>query len=458
MASYFEQFIAALWNRFRTRARGARHEGQGLDIGFRVVDDEITKRHITLSDTRRATHIALLGKTGSGKTSLLRRFAQQDIDEDRPFAFFDIHGTETPFLLGTINARERRERRHLSDRLVLIDPGDEVVSVGLNPLEMENPDFVRILEFAEILQNRFALNQFGARSEELLRNALYVLAANKLTLIELAPLLTNSGFRAACMKHVDHAEVRGYFEERYDQVSEAMRAVMREPILNKASAFTSIPAFRHVLGQAKSTFSIREAMDTGYWAIVNLAKGRLGPQALTLGNLIMTSFKQAIFARKNRSLFSIYADEFQNLISFGSDIETMLSESRKFGIVIVTANQFLDQYPADTRAAILSLGSHVYFQLSAADAANVAQILDGGKSLAERLKNLPPRHCMVKSGSDRFVEARVPTVIAPKVDYTDLVNRTRYTRGRVRAHIERDIAARQARFAKITKENLDDWE
>ena len=125
----------------------------------------------------------------------------------------------------------------------------------MNPLEMETPDFIRIAEFSEVLRNRFALDHFGARTEELLRNALYVLAANKLTLIELAPLLTHSGFRASCMKRVENADVRQYFEARYDQVSDAMRAVMREPILNKTSAFTADPRFRHILGQTQSTFS-----------------------------------------------------------------------------------------------------------------------------------------------------------------------------------------------------------
>jgi hypothetical protein len=49
----------------------------------------------------------------------------------------------------------------------------------------------------------------------------------------------------------------------------------------------------------------------------------------------------------------------------------------------------------------------------------------------------------VKSGADRWTELRVPDVHTPRVDYTDLLNRVRYTRGRVRAHVERDIAKRR---------------
>jgi len=123
-------------------------------------------------------HVAVIGKSGTGKSSLLKYMAQQDIEADRGFVYFDLHGDATPFLLRSIAAKERKLRRHLSDRLALIAPGDPELSVGLNPLEHESEDFVRISEFAEVLRHRWHLNYFGARTDELLRNSLYVLSAN----------------------------------------------------------------------------------------------------------------------------------------------------------------------------------------------------------------------------------------------------------------------------------------
>ncbi len=458
MTTLFEKLVAMIWNRLRGRRREAWQVVGSLVLGLRLMDGQVTRRQVTLSNTRRAMHIAVLGKTGSGKSSFLRYLAQQDIEADRGFVYFDLHGDTTPFLLRTINARERRERRHLSDKLIIIEPADPIVSVGLNPLEQDTEDFVRIADFAQVLRQHWHLDHFGARTDELLRNSLYVLSANGLTLVELGPFLTLAGFRAACLKRVTNSEIRQYFELRYDQASEAMRATMREPILNKTSAFTADPHFRHIVGQARSTFSVREAMDKGYWVIVNLDKGRLGEQAVTLGSLIFTVLKNALFSREKRSLYTLYCDEIQNLVSYGAGIETVLSEARKFGVAVVSANQFLDQYPAEMRAAILAVGTHVFFQLSSADAAQVSQALDGGRPLAERLKNLPQRHCVVKSGSDRWVEVEVPTVREPKVDYTDLLNRSRLTKGRARVVIERDIAKRHAAFNQKTDEVLNEWE
>ena len=404
--------------------------------------------------------MAVLGKTGTGKSSLFKHMAVQDIVVGRGLLYFDHHGDTVPFLLGVMNALERERHEHLSDKLILIDPTDRELSVGFNPLERpagsESPEFVRIVEFAQILRRYWGLDSFGARTDELLRNSLYVLSANGLTLVELAPLLTHTGFRDACLKQVANADVRQYFEFRYNQASEPMRATMREPVLNKVSAFTADPHFRHIVGQP-STFSLKDAMDSGHVVIVNLAKGRLGEQALTLGSLILAVAKNALFSREKRSLFTVYCDEIQNLVATGASVETMFSESRKFGVGVVGSTQYLDQLPADVRGALLSIGTHIFFQLSSTDAVAMSQALGGSRSLTERLKNLPQRHCLVKSGSDQEAEIVVPTVRDPKVDYTDLLNRARYSRGRVRAHIERDIAKRQAALQHNPSEAIHDW-
>jgi Type IV secretion-system coupling protein DNA-binding domain len=458
MIHFLEQLIAAIWNRFRNRGDEAREDRGTFTLGFRVVDGQLTGREVALSSSRRAMHLAVLGKTGTGKSSFLRNLSRQDIASGRGFVYFDLHGDATPFLLGTFAAHEARLGRDLSEKVVLIDPTDRAVSVGFNPLESESPDFVRIAEFTQVLRLRWSLDHFGARTEELLRNALYVLSANGLTLLELAPLLIEGSFRAACLRKVPNPDVRAYFESRYDALSDAMRATMREPILNKTSAFTADPQFRHIVGQERSTFSVKDALDEGQWVIVNLAKGKLGEQALTLGSLLFTVIKNALFTREKRSLVTLYCDEIQNFVAYGSGIETVLSEARKFGVAVVSANQFLDQYPPEMRAAILSVGTHVFFQLSSVDAYHIAQALDGGKPLGERLKNLSQRHAVVKSGPERWGEIVIPTVRDPHTAFSDLLNRSRHRFGRTRIEIERDIAKRQSLVGSSGKEFFDAWE
>ena len=109
MIHFFEQLVISIWNYFH-RPRVAK-EGSGILLGNQVAEEEVTKCRITLSDTRRTMHIAILGKTGSGKSSLLRLMAQQDIESGRGFLYFDLHGDATPFLLKSIANREATSTR-----------------------------------------------------------------------------------------------------------------------------------------------------------------------------------------------------------------------------------------------------------------------------------------------------------------------------------------------------------
>jgi len=461
MKRWIEQLVARIWNRRMSRLqRGNVPAPRALELGTRFSEDAGASGHVTIPQNKRAEHLAILGRTGQGKSRLLWNLAKQDVASRQGFAYFDLHGDATPFILGTVAAQERALKEDLSDRLILIDPADSEYSVGLNPLASgdRGDRFVQVAEFAQVLKERWHLESFGARTDELLRNALYVLAESGQTLLELAPLLSQGAFRARCLATLSNPEVKQYFELRYDQVSEPMRAVMREPILNKVTAFTADPHFRHIVGQQHSTFSVVHAMDRGQWVVLNLHKGRLGEQAATLGSLFLTTIKNALFGRQRRELFTLYCDEIQNLVAFGSGLDTVLSEARKFGVAVVSANQFLDQYPPEMRAAVLAVGTHVFFQLSPTDAQQIAAALDGGKPLAELLKNLPRRHMVVKTGHERWREALVPTVDEPKVDWTDLHDRCRRRWARQRAEIEAEIRVRQSTATRSTKDAIDDWE
>lgn len=459
MEHFIEKHIASFWNR-RIKAERQPAKPNALDLGAQVVDGEPTRNRVTIDQHRRAEHLALLGKTGTGKSSLIRYLAQQDIRAGRGFLFFDLHGDVTLFLVKTVAFQEQRINKDLSGRLIVIDPADADCSVGINPLEIlaGKDRFVEIAEFAQILKERWHLESFGARTDELLRNALYVLAENGLTLIELAPLLSDADFRNRCLACVTNADVREYFELRYNQLSDAMRRVMSEPALNKISLFISDAKFRHLLGQQHSTFSLVDAIDRKCWIILNLDKGRLGEHALTFGSLFLTKAKHAFFMRTMRDVFSLYVDEVQNLVSFGGALETLLAEIRKRSGAVVSANQYLGQYPADVQAAILAAGSFGFFQLSGGDAQHIAAMLDGGKSLAERLKNLPRRHLIAKPVDGRWQETLVPTIEEPAIDPTDLYERSRARWAGTRQAIEEEIRARRGVARPMNSEALDGWE
>lgn len=459
MSYFIEQSVANLWNRLTSRGSGNTNHG-GLRVGNRQLDGRISSGAVTIPHGKRPEHIAILGKTGSGKSMLLRHFASQDIAEGRGFVFFDLHGDASPVLLKVMAERQHSTGEDLSTKLIIIEPADRDVSVGLNVIDQstDQNSFVQIAEFAQVLKQRWHLDSFGARTEELVRNSLHLLADNRLSILELPPLLTSGPFRATCLRRSQNPEVKDYFALRYDRASEAMQATWRDAILNKVSVFTADPHFRHILGQLQSSFSLTAAIDSGYWIILNLDKGRLGEQAATLGSLFLTKLKNALFARHSRRLLTLYCDEIQNLIVFDSGLDTLLSEARKFSVSIVSANQFLDQYPPAMRSALAAVGSHIYFQLSAGDAEKVAGTLDGGRTLTQELKNLPQRHLILKSGHYPFVRGVVPTIGTPDADARDLRQRSLQRWARRRSEIEAEIRQRHQSMRISTSEVLHDWE
>ena len=106
MISFFEQLFAWLWNLVVARPAHPTNP-HSLSLGSVVIDEQPTATRMIIPQIKRAEHMAILGKTGIGKSSLLLFMASQDIVESRGFVFFDVHGDATPALLGMLAERER---------------------------------------------------------------------------------------------------------------------------------------------------------------------------------------------------------------------------------------------------------------------------------------------------------------------------------------------------------------
>jgi hypothetical protein len=444
-------FAISLWNSLVNRAPP---KSSGLNLGSVVTDGQVSKRHFIIPHLHRAEHIVILGKTGTGKTSLIQSMLANDIRDGRGFLCIDLHGDLTPFILSRIAERERQTGKDLSSRTVILNPADASVSAGINVLQIRGAVSPLVSEVVAIFRKRWQLDHLGARTEELLRNSLWVLAESGLTLTELAPFLTDLGFRAGLIEKSANAEVKAYFRDRYEQLSDAMQAVVREAILNKVSAFTTDPAIRHIVGQKRS-LDLASVLDSGLWMVLCLRKSELGENSETLAALILASFLNAVFARKNRTLFTLYADEVQNLASSGDTFEHLFAEARKFAVSVVTANQHLGQYSAQVRATLLSAGTSIFFRSSPEDAPYIARALDGGQSIERIVKELPNRHFIIRSGAKTWCEVVAPEVTKSPAFTSDIEARSKSHWARSRLSIEQEIAGRRKTTSR--KEALEEW-
>jgi hypothetical protein len=423
----------------------------GLTLGRIVGENGITTQDYNLPTIDRAKHISVQGKTGSGKTYFIRHLAQRDIIAGRGFLLFDLHGDLIPALMRCMAACGTDPAK-----VIIFDPTSREWAVGMNPLEAtdEQTQYLQVAEVTRTLCERWAFT--GARTEEVLRNSLLALSENGLTLLEVGLLLSNDNYRATILKSVTNVEVREYFQQRFDPLSDAMKAAMREPVLNKLTELTADPHFRYIFGQRQSTISFDEVLNSNFIVLVNLNKGALGMHSGTCGALVYSKFKPAIFRRRNKEIFTVYADEMQNLASEDTDFDVLFSEARKFSVSVVTANQFAAQLPAKMRSAIQAIGTRIFFQLSPEDAEQVAREIGGGKSMADRLRNLPPRHFIVKQGNHKPYEVVTPDVTSAKTPAVALFEASNALHAMRREDVQRDILARRPKPAQL-EEVLDDW-
>jgi len=405
---WLEHLTASVLNRMTAKRTPA--TPSGLLLGKTV---EPPHQRIVLPDGQRCQHAVVLGKTGSGKTYLLESLAWQLAKRGEGFAFLDFHGDSSLSLIGRL-----LELSSSPDRLVILDPSHPTRSPGINVLEAGDSEaerFRKVSELSAILRQRWSVESFGARTEELLRNSLYTLAAGGLTLADLPRFLADSRLRLQLVDRLEHPDIASYWRERYEPLSEAMKGAFREPLLNKVTGFLTEPAARHLLGQRTSTIDITAVMQARQWLIVRLPKGRLRDAAHTLGNLLFAQLQFAALARESlpagqRHTFTLLCDEAQNLAE--NDLQTLLTEGRKFGVSVITANQFWEQLPRELRGALLSANAHICFRVSSTD----APILAGELNLQQKgrltgeLTNLTQGEAIANVGNHGVVRFRVPAL------------------------------------------------
>src|ERR687895_267740 len=387
--------------------------------------DQLQMAKILLKD--RAIHMYVIGASGSGKTKFLEFPIQQDIKLGNGFCIIDPHGDLVEETRGFLASQyHETQDESIFDRVIIVDPTDPVYTVGFNVLEIP-PGVAPIEQAQELIMvfKRIWADSWGARMEDLLRNSLIALGQANRTLVHLPQFLTHKDFRFQVMAKVSHPLTRLYFE-RFDSLSRANQLQWSDPVTNKVNAFLADERISQMLGQPKSSFTLREIMDKKKILLLKLNKGKLQQSADLLGSLFMAKIQLAAFSRTDipeaaRVPFYLYIDEFQNFAS--ESFGVVLSEARKYGLSLIMAHQTLKQIPTELRSLILgNTGIQVYFRMNRKDAEllakeafsydgyNVKDIQITGSrmrtqywSLGEeweknfaQLQNMPLRHCLIK--------------------------------------------------------------
>lgn len=362
------------------------------------------------ADRRR--HMYVIGKTGTGKSTLLANMAINDLKNDEGMCVIDPHGDLVDTILNYI------PKRRIND-VIYIDPSDTERTVKLNLFEGENVVHRELIAsgIVSVFKKLYAYS-WGPRLEYILRNSLLtLLKADEARLSDVLDLLTNPKFRATIVDKLDDPILKSFWVNEYDKMQERQRTEAIASILNKVGQFVSSPIVRNIVNARKSSFSIEDAMSEGKILLVNLSQGKLGEDNATLlGSMIITKIQLAAMARVNlpeeeRKDFYLYVDEFQNFAT--ESFTKILSEARKYRLDLILANQYIAQIPEEVQKAIFgNCGSMVSFVMGADDAAVFTNEF-GNKYTAEDLVSLSRYQIINRLSIDNIVSKPFPALTLP---------------------------------------------
>lgn len=404
---------------------------------------------IKMDDRRR--HMYIIGKTGMGKSELLKNIAIQDIQDGRGLAFIDPHGDPVEDLLDYIPPERIND-------VIYINPADLEHPIAFNVMEQVDYDSRHLVADGMMaVFKKIWIDAWSARMEYILNyTILALLEVPGSTLLGINRMLAEKDYRKSIVEQVKDSEVRAFWTQEFAKYTDKFASEATAAIQNKIGQFVSNALIRNIVGQPQSSFNMRQAMDEGKILLVNISKGRIGEDASRLlGALLITKIQLGAMSRvdiqkSERRDFVLVVDEFQNFAT--ASFANILSEARKFNLSLVIAHQYVAQMEEQVRDAVFgNVGTIVAFRVGAED----AELLEkefAPEFTVEDIVNLGKRQIylklMIDGVASRAFSAMTMDTIKPSgVSQRDsVIDASRHQYGRPRKQVEETIA--QWRFVQ----------
>jgi hypothetical protein len=321
----------------------------------------------------RMRHIWTVGKTGTGKSTMMVNMIIDDFKKGRGVAYIDPHGDNCETLLDYIPS-------HRINDTIYFNPADRNYPIKINPLEVRNKEEAELVVSGLMsIFTKVWANVWSARMEYILRNSFMSLTEYpNATLEDVLKILVNKNFRNSVMQKITDPSLIHFWREEYEKMPDRLQKEAIAPIQNKVGQFVMSPLIRSVIGSPKSTLHIDKVINEEKILLANLSQGRLGEDnANLLGAMLITQIQLAAMRRvdipsEERKPYYLFVDEFQN---FATDsFIKILSEIRKYNLSLTLANQYMGQIPENVRKAILgNAGTIITFSAGAEDASALSK-------------------------------------------------------------------------------------
>ncbi len=368
------------------------HKKRGISIGTSIG----SQKEIKISYRELSRHLAVFGKTGVGKSTLLLSILHGLMEKGQGLGLLDPHGDLLQNVLAIIPQGRQND-------VVLMDLTDAEYPISLNLLSQEAGRKDRITaSIVDSFRTIFA-DSWGPRTDYILNQAVYTLLEQpKTSLLGIPRLLMDYKYRKECLQYVHDPVIRSFWAMEYSSMPARLRVEAITPILNKVNRFLMVPMIRNMLGQKENKVHFRQIMDERKILLIHLPKGILGEEnSVLLGNLLLAHLQLAALSRaeektSNRIPFYMVVDELQHFLSrsIGS-IETILAEGRKYRMHLILACQHVSQLGGLAETIFGNVNTMASFALGHQDAQKLAGYFRDVES--DDLLNLPAYHAYLKT-------------------------------------------------------------
>ena len=219
----------------------------------------------------RRLHTYILGKTGTGKSTLLKNLITQDIRDGNGVGVIDPHGDLIEAVLECI------PKKRTSD------------VVYFNPADLDYPTAFNVMEKVDVAHRHLVAgglmgvfkkiwpDVWSARMEYILNNCILALLEYPgSTLLGVNRMLADPDFREKVVNKISDPVVKSFWVQEFARYTQRYEVEATAAIQNKVGQFISAPLIRNIIGQIGSTIDMRQIMDKGKILILNLSKGRIG--------------------------------------------------------------------------------------------------------------------------------------------------------------------------------------
>jgi hypothetical protein len=378
-------------------------------------------RALVIPNEQLLKHMVIIGKTGKGKTSyqmrmlmsLMKQMAADPngIDIRTPsFSFLDPHGDAVRTLVSHMPPQ-------LWDKVHILHMKETDRPRGLNLLEThgQSPSNV-VSEFVTLIREVFA-GETGNRMDHWMRYGLLtLLEAKPQTILGFEPLFMDDDFRDKILAKVSDPALKFFWSDQGAFVKQQAKvAEIIAPILQKLGPFTTYPQVRRIVGQSTSSINIRQILDEGKILLMDLS-GVPEDIKKIMGATLVNLFYFAAMSRHdipemyNRRPHFLICDEISGYAS--AVMEKILSETRKYGLGLILATQFLKKINTAVVEAIMgNVDNYFTLGLGMDDAARMAKWLEPMEPTG--LANLPDLTAVVKTIDSK----KVPRVFTSSFGY-----------------------------------------